>query len=607
MMSEQVASGTGTTEAVFNSLLEPRTTIDWQEDVAKTILSLYYIYACQNEEALHYKSDYSSSMFTRFVSVRMRDYAALYSSAAVIEQLLEIRLHEMSVNALLGTLGDTAAPATTIADLRNSIAGALTGERVRLSAKFLGMVDDCLLAFRKSTGVDHLMMLDPETTDIFSQFTVDSDWRKPMPINPEYSAMKVGPIWVRKHLDGRAIEAVRASAIRNLRTALRKVNSLAASLPPLEQGSNAFDMVPSPVFFFPPTDQPRFTSVGDEGPYSVGVSSVEVDANGALKDKLLPHMGKLFNYTAYATMPTTPYASRLLKGGADPTAGLPAELSSLPVPINYMEGEKSVPVILSHRDLPEVGPGVDYLRRLEAIICSLGEDEMPYVLSQIAAAFIVLVKGDTSVRVRGAALISLDNTWSALTIPTKMDEVGVDVQRLRACFKQYTYGVPTAVLIKDNLEHIDISRIIKHVDATVSIALSPLSLIPRARTSTYHYEYVHASYGRVVPVSVLTSQESKQLEKAHFSSIRADRHGQNWYAVPRLNFDATRTLVQQPGVLVAYTENIVGYLSEEALVGSPSPWKAPATAPVTQELPAVEMPAEVVATAEAPAAPEEKV
>jgi hypothetical protein len=252
------------------------------------------------------------------------------------------------------------------------------------------------------------------------------------------------------------------------------------------------------------------------------------------------------------------------------------------------------------RDLPAPQGGGDYLRRLESVLCSLPPDEIPFALAQLTAAFIVCCKAEARSRVKGADFVELQDDWYAIVVPSQS---GISVPT--CC--QYTYGVLTRDIQLHNIESADMTTLLAHPDATVSFALLPLRFIPRPRAATYDYKYVYASVNKIVPVSVLKFVDPAAMwERAYFSSVRADRHGQNWFAVFTKKESLPVISVQQPGVLVGYRTNIVGYLSEEALIGAPSPWKA-APATITQTLPAPETPVEVLPSASAPQGEEEKI
>jgi len=605
--SEKVTTSAVSIAKVASQLLQRRDGEAWIADLAKGLIALYYLYFSAQEDALVYKSDYSSNMFTRFVSIRLRDYAAFYASLYTIPALLSIRLREETVKTLLLTLGDSSAPATTIADLTNSLHGALGGERIRTASLFLGLIDSAIAAYKTAFHIDHLIVLDDKTRPLFERFSESAPFFAPMTLNPTYAEVKIGPVWDRKFMTDPELAVVRSSAMNTLRTALIEANALAADLPPLESGSNLFDGGPKPNFEFPSVDQARFLCVGDSGPFAVGISAVEVDTQGRLNDSLLPHMGKIFNYTNYSNARKSPYASRLLAAPSDPAVGLPEDMCELPVPINYLEGEKTVPIRLSVRDLPTSSG--DYLRSLEGILCAFAPEEFPYVISQLAAAFIALVKGKVAERVRCPG-VKIDDTWTALIIPERVGgDSGINAHYHASYARQFTYGVDTAAIIKANLSLIDkiYGTVILHPDATVDVALLPLAVIPAAKVGLYDYTYVLAAAHKLVPVSVLIKGESEEVnfEPAFFSSSKAKRHGQNWVCVRTITEQTPLITVQQPGVIIGYRPNLVGYLSEEALVAPPSPWKVKPV-PVTQILPDPVATAEIVATEKAPTAPEEK-
>jgi len=599
--SEKVTTNSSLIADVASRLLERRDGQSWVDDLAKGLIALYYLYFSAQEDALVYKADYSSNMFTRFVSIRLRDYACFYASLHTIPTLLKTRLREESVKTLLMILGDSSAPATTIADLSNSLHTAMGGERIRAASLFLPLVDSAIAAYKAAYHVENLLLLDERTKDLFSEFGNEADFFKPMALNPSYSEVKVGPKWLRKYMAEGELGIIRSSALSTLRSALIDINALAADLPALEAGSTLFDGGPKPSFEFPSLDQPRFLCVGDACPYAVGVSAVEVDSKGRLNDTLLPHMGRLFNYTSYAQARKSPFASRLLSANADPSVGLPDDMSDMPVPINYLEGEKNVPIRLSLQDLP-TSCG-DYLRNLEGILCSLSAQEFPYVLSQLAAAFIVLVKGKIAERVQSFGSPMTDG-WIAL-VPKVTETHGLKP----AFIKQYTYGVDTAEIIEANLQYYEkiTSTLIIHPDATVEVALLPLVVIPASKVGYYDYTYVLAAAHKLVPVSKLVKGEAEptKYEPAFFSSVRAKRHGQNWVCARTLAENNPLITVQQPGVVIAYRPNLVGYLDEKALVSSPSPWKVKPVE-VTQIMPDPKAAAEIVAEGSAPSTPVEK-
>jgi hypothetical protein len=447
-----------------------------------------------------------------------------------------------------------------------------------------------------------------------------------MQLNPEYADIKIGPQMTRKHLTDEEINTARNEAMAALRASVRLANNLASTLPPLEQGSSIFDSGPMPSFSFPTVSEPRFLSVSDGGTYAVGVSAVSVDAKGVVNDELLPHMGKIFNYTKYADTKAGTLVSRLYDGVVD-DVGLPASLKQLPVPINYLEGEKAIPVYLSMRDI--VSDGNDYLRDLQGLLMSATLESLPFVISQLAAAFVVLVKGRVISRIT-SLIEAATNLAQSLTV----EGVPVDVSEIPAISfapiegtewtammilgksrlhynKQFVYGVPIQDVFAENLPYIKtLDKAILHPDSTTCVALIPLGILPVAKQSDAKFTYVRADVYKLVPVTELKNPASlKTWQKAHFSSTKYPVHGQYWGVVERAPEEQPLITVQQPGVLLAYRPNYVGYLSEDALVAAPSPWKAAKPPVITQEVPVPPAaPAELpVPQAEAPQGTEEKI
>lgn len=618
IVSERVTTSSAVIANRFNRLGALKSGAEWEQQLVKAIVAMYYMHFSQKEEDLVYKSDFSSSMFTRFVTVRLRDYAAFYASLFSIKRLLEIRMKEETTKALLRILGDSSdIPQTTVADLQTSLRCALNGERVRNASQFSGMIDNAIDSFKKAHATEYILRLDDKTASILAPFTSDAPWMQSMGLNPSYVDVKIGPAWERKRLSDEEISTIRKAALENLRSALRDANVLASFLPPLEQGSNLFDGGPQVSFSFPATSEPRFLSVADGGTYAVGVAAISVDENGILHDELLPHMGVLFNYTAYVEARAHFLVSRLYEGNPG-DVGLPTPLNLLPVPINFLEGEKAIPVYLSLRDIST--DGCDYLRELEATFMSSTLETIPFMLAQLAAAFTLLVTDRTKRRM--AKLVEL-----ALKDLKKEDRVRVPSLRftpvgnsqwlaVSLCAtepeffdKQYTYGLPTQEIFAVNEPTaLSLSRAIIHPDETVSVALLPHTVIPRAKQSECEFVYVLADLHKLVPVMrMIAPSQTEMWQKAHFCSMKYPSHGQYWGAVKRVPLEQPLVTIQQPAVLVGYRPNYVGYLDENALVATPSPWKAP-TPVITQELPAPAPAEEIMPTPEmaAPKGEEEK-
>jgi hypothetical protein len=273
----------------------------------------------------------------------------------------------------------------------------------------------------------------------------------------------------------------------------------------------------------------------------------------------------MFNYTAF--LETAPsLANRVMGISPPPGVGLPLAEASFPVPINMMEGERLYPVTLGFRDIA-LPDGTDLLRLLSAYLPSLQSDELPFVLSQIASTFVVLVRDQEMMRrLKGAEFIHVHESW-ALIAPAPGTAIA--------------YGVDLNMLVKEQVGKFSPSMVITHPDESIEIGLMPLNRIPTPRKCSFRIKYVLGSSHQLVPAT--QAEETPTWETAYFSTFKLAAHAMSWSTVERRRRLAPVIRVVKPGVLCVYHENSVGYLQEDVLTRAPNPWAGPK--PVVPEMP----------------------
>jgi hypothetical protein len=579
---ESTDPGTVAAKYALETIVQDRSGESFADAAAKYFLLLKYLEFAEKPDELLYAADFTSVAFTRFVATRFRDYANLYTAAAVIGERFAISQLVMSADAGIAYLGEERTPQSALADMKTAIQATLSGDRVRLAGQFGMQVESAYKDWVLAQGATHVM---PDLP-VFAMMTKDPALRYHLPLLPTYTDVKRGMPLKTHTADESQLTEARAYIMKQLRKASADAGAFAANLPMLEAASDLLAKGIGVAIVSADPAVPRLSTVTDTGPTTTGIISTTVDEHGRVVDDLLPYMSKLLNYTVELEQRTPPKASRVVAFTPPAGVGLPAEALMMPVPVNYTEGERLFPIKLGMRDLPAV-KGSDFLRFLDAFLPSLQDGELPYVMAQLASAYVVLWKDDPSEAFSGRveAQDVLDKAWYAM-LPSEHEA--------------FVYGQSIRDVVQAQVSGITREDVISHPDPTVRCALVPLNVIPKSRSTEYVVHYVFGNKHKLVPV--LKALEKVPFERAHFTSMTLPAHGLGWYSVDRSRTTPPILKLAHTGRLEGYREDAVGYLDDAVLTSAVTPWKGPSASVPQDAIPvekAVEAPIEVARGPEA--------
>jgi hypothetical protein len=468
---------------------------------------------------------------------------------------------------------------------------------VRLASGAGQLITNAIDALRSSHGADVLLFSSAGDTE--SESLIAALGLAPsrvgklegMPLTPSFPDIVAGAQFTENTLSDNAVALTRAAVVRLLQKAISKLSALASALPALEEASSVMKITQISMDI-PSLLEPRVLSVADESPVAIGISTVDVDDKGRPRDSLLPFMAAPFNYTAFALQQATKGPAMRLASAEKHRFTLPDDLSAFVVPISFLEGERALPMLPTLSTLPGADRGIDFLRSLRAYLSS-DPRSIPCTLAQVAANFIILVKPGLVRDVDSAfvELFPLKNSladlagYSAL-LPTDQSVL--------------TYGVPTRTLIEENIKAIDelwYTKALLHPDPRMDVALLPLFKIPDLRRAAIAHKYARYSAGHLTPIPFIASAQIPWIPAA-FSQRPAVNHQFFWSAVVRMAPPRVSAYLSGPTRVSLVAHAAVGYLDDEVLSASSSPWKkhealaAPDTivlipdAPLAEQIPA---------------------
>lgn len=609
-VSKSVATDADTIFQLMSALITEIDTITTPDEaVTRYLLALGYLHLHQHEGDLRYTGDFSSVAFVRFMAIRMRDYAKFFSSVRAITELMHITSLTSTAEALLALVGGQDAATSQLKLQQEDFNRSHSSARLRIAGVLRPWVESVFSALATAAEVKHLIV-DEVVAGLPDLIKIEVYRVIAMPARMHHMSTMVsqtdlvlGPPAEQHYLSEKSVSAILSAAVFLYKDAYNRTLSLERDLPPLEEATQLLQDLPLLSISIPSLLKPRLTSLGDDSTVGVGIRASEIQADGQITETLTPYLLHPLNYTSLEREIYTRQPNQVLRvrGRVYAEVGLPASLLRLPIPTNYLEGERPTSIVPTIYDLsPDEGGARDILRTLQAFLGGLNSYERAFSISQLAGAYLIAVKDPTPYMepslVDALPMRTAAGNYSVL-VPTG-DE-------------QLTFGMSTRELIMANIAEIERDSVrpgddesykryryypIQHPGGEVDLFLYPLALIPTIRDRAFTYKYVRASDDALVPMTALQRSSSLErgakvpLEAAIFSRHFSHGHAQGWDSVRRWPKLGGRIRVGDDGRVYTWEDHLAGYLDPKTAFADPSPWKTEAATPPADRTPVVERP-----------------